>query len=195
MRGRVVEVGDGEVVFEDGRRIVTDTVVIAAGSYSGRIGGVPSLPVRPVKGQLVHLKARAGVALPSRNIRGLDVYVVTRADGRVVVGASVEEQGFDETPTAGAVHDLLRYAYELLPGITELEYVGVSSGLRPATPDNAPVIGELAPGVIAATGHFRNGILLTPVTARAVARMIDGGTDELVTPFGPGRFIRSEART
>ena len=194
VKGRVVEIGDGSVLLDDDRTIRSEWVVVAAGSYSGAIAGLASpVPVRPVKGQLVHLRTRGDDPMPSRNIRGLDVYVVTRPDGRVVLGASVEEQGFDETPTAGAVHDLLRYAYELLPGITELEYVGVTAGLRPATPDNAPVIGELAPGVIAATGHYRNGILLAPVTARAVARLVEGGTDDLVAGFGPDRFRKAGA--
>ncbi len=192
--GSVVEVGRGHVRLADGRTLAGGRVVLAAGSYSGSIAGADRpIPVRPVKGQVVHLRARPGVPLPTRNIRGLDVYVVTRADGRVVLGASVEEQGFDTTPTAGAVHDLLRDAYELLPGITELEFVGVSVGLRPATPDNAPLIGELDDGVIVATGHYRNGILLAPITARAVADLVEGRRPELVVPFAPQRFARQEA--
>ncbi|MBW3595171.1 MAG: glycine oxidase ThiO [Actinobacteria bacterium] len=187
--GHVVEVGRGFVRLEDGTTLSSGKVVVAAGSYTGTIRGIAEMvPVRPVKGQLVHLRARRGALLPTRNIRGLDVYVVTRADGRVVVGASVEEQGFDVTRTAGAVHDLLREAYAILPGITELEFVGVTAGLRPATPDNAPVIGEIAPDVIVATGHYRNGILLTPITARAVAALVDGRSDEVVASFGAQRF-------
>lgn len=191
--GRAVEIGDGSVVLEDGRRMSSETVVLAAGSYSGRISGSGwAVPVRPVKGQLVHLRARGGAPISTRNVRGLDVYVVSRSDGRIVIGASVEEQGFDVTLTAGAVHDLLRYAYEILPGITEMEYVGVTAGLRPATPDNAPVIGELAAGVLVATGHYRNGVLLAPATARAVVGFVEGRqSDQLVAPFTPRRFSRS----
>ena len=194
VRGRVVEVEPGAVRLEDGRSISSSKVVVAAGSYSGTIAGAGSIPVRPVKGQLVHLKARGGIPLPTRNVRGLDVYVVTRVDGRIVAGASVEEQGFDRTLTAGAVLDLLREAYEILPGLAEAEFVGVTAGLRPATPDNAPVIGEVAPGVIVATGHYRNGILLTPVTARAVVDLATGEKEEWTSPFSSDRFALHEAR-
>jgi glycine oxidase len=163
--------------------------VIAAGSYTGAIGGIDELvPVRPVKGQLVHLRGRAGMPLPSATIRGLDVYVVTRGDGRVVVGATVEEQGFDTTLTAGAVHDLLRDAYELWPGVVELEFVGAKAGLRPATPDNAPAIGRLGERVIVATGHYRNGVLLTPATAAAIVEIVEGRTPGWVEDFNPHRF-------
>jgi len=192
--GRAVAIGPGYATLEDGRTISSGKVVLAAGSYSGRIeGAAEAFPVRPVKGQLVHLKARVGTRLPSRNVRGLDVYVVPRADGRVVLGASVEEQGFDTTLTAGVVHDLLRYAYEILPGVTEMEFAGVTAGLRPATPDNAPVIGELAPGVIAAVGHYRNGILLAPITARIVADLVESGSHELAGALAPDRFAREGA--
>jgi len=194
--GCVVEIAGNGVRLDDGRAISGAKIVVAAGSYTGTISGFDgaAIPVRPVKGQLVHLRGRPGSSLPTRNIRGLDVYVVTRADGRVVIGASVEEQGFDVTLTAGAVHDLLRDAYELLPGITELEFVGVTAGLRPATPDNAPVIGEVAPGVIVATGHYRNGILLAPITARVVVSLVEGRSDGLVEQFSPRRFAGESVR-
>lgn len=194
VRDRVVDVTPGgssvEVRTTSGAGYSCGTVVLAAGSYSGTIGGTtnPMVPVRPVKGQLVHLEARPGVPVPNTNIRGLDVYIVTRADGRVVVGASVEEQGFDTTLTAGAVHDLLRDAYELWPGLVELEFCGVTAGLRPATPDNAPAIGLLEEGVVVATGHFRNGVLLAPVTAAAVVDLVDGRTPEWISDFDPHRF-------
>lgn len=196
--GRVVEVvpdKDGVTVnmtSGDVRRCAS--VVLAAGSYSGTITGWDggTLPVRPVKGQLVHLQARGLVPLPGCNIRGLDVYIVARADGRVVVGATVEEQGFDKTPTAGAVHDLLRYAHELWPGVVELEFCGVTAGLRPATPDNAPMIGFLTDRVVVATGHYRNGILLAPLTAGAVVDLIEGRVPELLEPFSPLRFRARE---
>ena len=197
LQDRVVDVvpgaGGAEVRTGSGLRLSCDTVVLAAGSYTGTIGGSGrlSIPVRPVKGQLVHLRARAGIPLPGANIRGLDVYVVTRADGRVVVGASVEEQGFDKTLTAGAVHDLLRDAYELWPGVVELEFSGVTAGLRPATPDNAPVIGVLEDHVIVATGHFRNGVLLAPVTAATVVELVNGGSPASIAGFDPHRFAAS----
>jgi glycine oxidase len=105
-----------------------------------------------------------------------------------VVGASVEEQGFDTTLTAGAVHDLLRDAYELWPGLVELEFSGVTAGLRPATPDNAPAIGMLHDRVVVATGHFRNGVLLAPATAAAVCELVEGRRPDWIGDFDPNRF-------
>lgn len=178
------------VLTDGGARIGSDGVVIAAGARAGEIEGVPALPVRPVKGQLLQLRARDGIPLLRHNLRGLDVYMVSRSDGRLVIGATVEEQGFDGAATAGAVLDLLRYAYELVPGITELELVEISVGHRPATPDNAPLLGATdVPGLVVATGHYRNGVLLLPITARAVAGcVLTGETPTEITAFGPGRF-------
>jgi glycine oxidase len=180
------------VVVEPGASIAGDTVVVAAGAWSGELGGLPAgaIPVRPVKGQIAHLRGPADPALATRTIRGLDVYLVPRADGRVVVGASVEDLGFDTTITAGAVLDLLREAYALLPGLTELELIELSAGLRPGSPDNAPLIGPgPVDGMVVATGHHRNGILLTPVTADAVAALVaDGALPPVAAPFDPGRF-------
>lgn len=188
IQGRVVEVAPGVVRLDDGVTISSSNVVLAAGAHSAAITGALPIPIRPVKGQLVHLRARASAPVPTRNIRGLDVYMVVRTDGRVIVGASVEEQGFDRSLTAGAVLDLLRDAYEIVPGVAEFEFLGVRAGLRPATPDNAPIVGELAPGLIVATGHYRNGILLTPITARAVVGLVRGEQVEALAPFGPHRF-------
>jgi glycine oxidase len=129
-----------------------------------------------------------------RIVRTPEVYVVPRADGRLVVGATVEERGFDASVTAGGVLDLLRDAYEVLPGITELELVQAAAGHRPATPDNEPVIGEGAlPGLVWATGHWRNGVLLAPVTADAVVGLIaDGDLAPGLRPFTPRRFAPAE---
>ena len=148
------------------------------------------VPVRPVKGQLLYLRGPAGQPLCQRNVRGLEVYVVPRDDGRVVVGATVEEQGFDTRVTAGAVGDLLRAALELLPDVAELELAETVVGLRPGSPDNAPMLGPAGPeGLVVATGHYRNGILLTPVTADAIAELLaTGRVPELIAPFTPGRF-------
>ena len=181
------------VATAEGSRVDADNVVLAAGARSGSIEGVPSLPVRPVKGQLLHLRSAHGVPLLQRNVRGLDVYLVGRADGRLVVGATVEERGFDPAPTAGAVHDLLRFAYELVPGITELELVEIAVGHRPGTPDNAPLLGETTvDGLTVATGHYRNGVLLLPVTARAIAQLVTGGeVPPEIAPFTPHRFERA----
>ena len=176
-----------------GATLSAGTVVLAAGCWSGGLGGLAAEalpPVRPVKGQLLYLRGPADQPLCSRNVRGLEVYVVPRGDGRVVVGATVEEQGFDTRVTAGAVHDLLRAAMELLPDAAELELVETVVGLRPGSPDNAPMLGPAGPeGLVVATGHYRNGILLTPVTADAIAELLASGqVPELIAPFGPGRF-------
>jgi glycine oxidase len=124
------------------------------------------------------------------------VYVVARESGEVVVGATVEERGFDESVTAGGAHELLREAYRVLPDIAELEFAAIEAGLRPATPDNAPIVGPAhEPGLILATGHHRNGVLLAPVTADAVAAMVSGDSaDGGIPAFGLGRFAGAGAR-
>ena len=194
----VVTAGDAVagVDLDDGTRLAAASVVIAAGSGSARLGGLPPdavPPVRPVKGQLLHLRARSGLAggpVATRTVRGLDAYVVSRPDGRVVVGATVEEQGDDTTVTAGAVRTLLRDAAELLPGIDELALVEAVAGSRPASPDNAPLLGPTAlAGLVVASGHYRNGILLTPVTAEGIAAVVtEGAVPDLLRPFDPRRF-------
>jgi glycine oxidase len=187
---------DGErvtgVTVAGGPTLAAGTVVLAAGCWSRELGGVPPdllPPVRPVKGQLLHLRGPAADPLCRRNVRGLEVYVVPRADGRVVVGATVEEQGFDTRVTAGAVHDLLRAALELLPDVAELELVETVAGLRPGSPDNAPLLGPAGvDGLVVATGHYRNGILLAPVTAEAIAELLAGGrVPAAIAPFAPAR--------
>jgi glycine oxidase len=164
-----------------------ETVVVAAGAGSRAL--LPQLPVRPVKGQLLHLR---GERLLHRTVRGLDAYLVPRGDGRMVVGATVEERGADSTATAGAVHELLRAAYELLPGVTELEFREAVVGLRPGTPDNAPLLGRLDGAderLVVATGHYRNGILLAPITADLIVELlVTGEVPALAAPFAPGRF-------
>ena len=186
--------GDGVagVSFGDGGTIASRRVVVAAGCWSAALEGLfagRSLPVRPVKGQLLHLRARGGVQ-PIRNIKGDHVYVVTRPDGRIVVGATVEEQGFDASVTAGAVLRLLEGAYELLPGIAEAELVETVAGWRPGTPDNLPILGQgRTSGVFFATGHYRNGVLLAPVTAALVSDAVLGrGDSDRLRPFSPDRF-------
>jgi glycine oxidase len=145
-------------------------VVVAAGAWSGKLG---SLPVRPVKGQIMRLRDPRGEDLVTRTIRTRDGYLVPRGDGRYVLGATVEERGWDTAPTAGATHDLIRDLAEVVPGVLELEIEELGAGLRPGTPDNLPVIGEHG-GVIWATGHYRNGILLADVTAQAVVALLAG---------------------
>lgn len=194
---RAIEVtGEAAVsglVVEDGGRIAAGTVVVAAGVWSNDLGGLArgSIPeLRPVKGQLLHLRGRPHAGIPTHVIRGLDFYAVPRGDGRLVVGASVEEQGFDRTITAGAVHLLLRDAVDVLPDLVELELTEIACGLRPATSDNTPALGETSvPGLVTAVGHFRNGILLTPITADLIARLlVSGQAPEALRPFSPRRF-------
>jgi glycine oxidase len=194
----VVLAGTGDGGEDAGEALAAGTVVLAAGCWSGGIGGLAAEalpPVRPVKGQLLYLRGPADQPLCQGNVRGLEVYVVPRGDGRVVVGATVEEQGFDTQVTAGAVHELLRAALELLPDVAELELTETVVGLRPGSPDNAPMLGPAGPeGLVVATGHYRNGILLTPVTADAIAELLaTGQVPELIAPFGPARFAGAPA--
>jgi len=168
-------------------------VVVAAGCWSGALPGIPDEfrpPVRPVKGQLLYLRGPADEPVLTHNVRGLDVYIVPRSDGRIVVGATVEERGFDMTVTAGAVYELLRDAFELVPGLSELELMECVAGLRPGSPDNAPMIGATGlDGLFVATGHYRNGILLTPLTAEAMAELLASGTaPDSVGAASPLRF-------
>ena len=190
-----VALEEGRVVgveVSGGDSVRCERCVLAAGAWSTTLAGLPDdarLQVRPVKGQLLHLKG-APDAIPQHTIRGIDVYMVPRGDGRLVVGATVEERAFDVSVMAGAVHDLLRDAYELFPGIAELELSEISVGLRPGTPDNAPLLGETAVrNLFAATGHYRNGILLAPITAETIVHLLStGATPAAIQPFSPQRF-------
>ena len=181
--GAPVERLDARGVTTRGRTIAAGRVVVATGCWSGAFAGAP--PVRPVKGQILRLR---GEPLSERLVRTPRCYVVSRASGEVVVGATVEERGYDTTVTAGGVYRLLVAAWEVLPEVEELELVQAAARLRPGTPDNAPVIGE-RDGVIWATGHYRNGVLLAPITARAVAALASGDDPPgAVAPFAPRRF-------
>lgn len=185
------------VELEGGDQVLSERVVVAAGCWSGALQGFPlgPLPVHPVKGQLVRLGARPTAPTLTRVIRGLDAYLVPRSDGRMVVGATVEESGEDLTPTAGATHALLQAACELVPGTVEMRFEGVHVGLRPATPDNAPVLGDAGiEGVVVASGHYRNGILLAPVTAELIVRgLVEGVMPEAAQPFSVDRFAGGAA--
>ncbi|MCX4749586.1 glycine oxidase ThiO [Kitasatospora sp. NBC_01287] len=181
-----------------GERLLAARTVLAAGARSHLLPGLPPgvLPaIRPVKGQILRLRIPAAYRpFLSRNVRavvrGGHLYLVPRADGELVVGATTEEQGHDTTVTAGGVYELLRDAHELVPGITELPLVETGAGLRPGSPDNAPLLGPTAlPGLVAATGHYRNGVLLTPVTGDLLAEYLaDGTLPERAAPFSPDRF-------
>jgi glycine oxidase len=166
------------VVLAAGEQMRAAHVVIAAGPWSGLIEGLPSaaqVPIRPVKGQILRLHDPAGPGLLEHVLRMGGGYVVPRGDGRYVLGATMEERGFDRSVTAGAVFELLRDAIELVPGLSELVIDECSAGLRPATPDGAPAIGPGAlPGLHWATGHHRGGILLAPITAELVVSALRG---------------------
>jgi glycine oxidase len=185
-------------VLDDGTELGAGRTVLAAGSLSGRLAGVPAAvlpPVRPVKGQVVRLRVPGSYApFLSGNlravVRGGHIYLVPRADGELVIGATSEEAGWDTTVTAGGVYELLRDAHELVPGVTELPLVETGAGLRPCSPDNAPLLGPTAlPGLQLATGHHRNGVLLTPVTGEAMAASLaTGELTEVARPFAADRF-------
>ena len=184
----------------DGREFAAGRVVLASGSWSGRASWLAPEsrpPVRPVKGELLVLRGSADEAACERIVVGERVYLVPRADGRLIVGATVAEHGFDTTVTAGGVHELLREAYRLIPEIAELELVEATAGLRPGSPDNAPLIGWGGPdGLLVATGHFRNGVLQAPLTADCVAALLAGERPPVdLDPFSPLRFAESSART
>jgi len=197
-RLRVVREGARGVVLADGTELGADQVVLAGGSLSGRLAGVPAdvlPPVRPVKGQVLRLTVPEAYApFLSRTVRavvrGSHVYLVPRVSGELVVGATSEELGWDTTVTAGGVYELLRDAHELVPGITELPLTETRAGLRPGSPDNAPMLGPTdLPGLLLATGHYRNGVLLTPVTGDSMAHVLaTGELPEEARPFTPLRF-------
>ena len=200
---RLLVVGDraAGVATTDGEELAADQVVLAAGSLSGRLEGVPQAllpPVRPVKGQVLRLTVPPRLApFLSRTVRavvrGSQVYLVPRESGELVIGATSEELGWDTTVTAGGVYELLRDAHELVPGITELPLTETRAGLRPGSPDNAPLLGPTdLPGLLLATGHYRNGVLLTPVTGDAMAHALTTGElPEEARPFTPRRFLES----
>ena len=186
------------VTLDDGTVLSAGTVVLAAGAWSGAVAGLPEAvvpSVRPVKGQTLHLRPAQPVLshVVRAAVKGNHIYLVPRESGDVIVGASVEEAGFDTRPRAGAVYDILRDVQTVLPELGEAELVEVRTGLRPGTPDNAPLIGPSGiDGLVVATGHYRNGLLLTPVTADLVAGYLATGEwDELAKPFAPQRFDRS----
>lgn len=162
----------------DGTELRAAATVLAAGAWSGQAEWLPEEArpaVRPVKGQALELRARGGAAPCERIVASERVYLVPRPDCRLIAGATVEEAGFDTAVTGGGVHELLREAYRLLPDVAEMELVEASAGLRPGTPDNLPLVGPSpVEGLLWATGHFRNGILLAPLAAKAIAEQLEG---------------------
>ena len=179
------------VQTRDGRAFEGTTLVLAAGCWSGQarwLADVP--PVRPVKGEILTLRGSGEEPVCERIVAGERVYLVPRGDGRLIVGATVEEHGFDATVTAGGVHELLREAYRVIPEIAELELLEATAGLRPGSPDNAPLIGSGGEeGLLVATGHFRNGVLQAPITAESIAALLVGVRAPVeLEPFSPLRF-------
>jgi glycine oxidase len=168
----------GGVRTSDGEELRAESIVLATGAWAGAEAWLPTEarpPVRPVKGEILELRSPDGEAPCERIVASERVYLVPRPDGRLIVGATTAERGFDATVTAGGVHELLREAYRLLPDVAEMELVEAMAGLRPGTPDNLPLIGRGAlDGLILACGHYRNGILLAPITADAVAGVVAG---------------------
>jgi len=180
--------------------LAAEEVVVAAGPWVEQIEGLPSearVPVRPVKGQILRLRDPAGPGMLHRVVRFGGGYLVPRADGRYVLGATVEEQGFQMCPTAGGIYELLRHAHELVPGVSELEIEELSVGLRPGMPDNLPAIGRGAlEGLTWATGHHRNGILLAPLTAELLLDLLTGArpVSPLLRACSPARFTAATPR-
>lgn len=186
---RLLRVGDRVVGVRTsaGEEYRAAHVVLAAGPWCASL--VPWVPVRPVKGQLAHL--RPASAIVTHPVYGDDVYLVPKAEGRIVVGATVEDVGFDWAPREEATHELLERAYRLAPALRDASLEGAWAGLRPGSADGAPILGASAdsPGLIVATGHFRNGILLSLITGRIVASLIAGEVPEVdVAAFSPDRF-------
>jgi len=180
------------IVTADGERVTGSRVVVAAGVWSRQLEGFEpgdAPPIRPVKGQMIQLQRKTPFDL-RHVVRGPDAYLAPKSNGRVVVGATSEEMGFDTTVTAGAVYDLLEGAWEVVPGIYDLPLEETWAGLRPASRDHAPLLGRSgAPRIVMATGHYRHGILLTPVTAEEIARLVrTGETSSWLEPFSPSRF-------
>lgn len=177
-----------------------DEVVIAAGARSALLHGELADAIRPLKGEILRLRARrSSLPPPTVTVRaiveGRPIYLVPRADGEVVLGATQYEAGFDETVAARGVRELLEGAEQVFPSIGEYELTETAAGLRAASTDNLPLIGRLSDGVLVASGHYRNGLLLAPITADAVVALLDGrAMPPHVEETSPSRIFRSEAR-
>src|SRR5687768_15712625 len=192
-RARRIERRDGHlsIQLDDAGRVAAEHAVIAAGSWSGHIDveGIPALPVTPIRGQLLQLASDAPPL--GRIVWGTRCYLVPASRSSILVGATVEDAGFDERTTAAGVRDLLDGACDLAPHLQQATFVGARVGLRPATSDEMPIIGrsKKMPGLMYATGHYRNGVLLAPLTSRAVADLIlDNRDDPLLAAAAPQRF-------
>jgi glycine oxidase len=180
-------------------RFSADTIVLAAGAWSPEIAGLPLAarpPVRPVKGQMLALRMDPAAPLLRHVVWSPRAYLVPRDDGRLIIGGTVEERGFDGALTAGGVFALLEGAWRVLPGIEDLPIDEMWVGFRPGSRDDAPILGPSpVEGLVMATGHHRNGILLTPVTADAISRFVRRGEVEAaIGPFSVTRFAIAAAK-
>ena len=192
-RAKRVSKRENDLLVETDRGSLTaGAVVITAGSWSGQIDvgdGVPRVPVRPVRGQLLHLGWKG---TPLRRVTwGDHCYLVPWDDGTMLVGATMEEVGFEERTTVEGISGLLKAACELVPAASDAALLSARVGLRPGTPDALPIIGwsDTLPNLMYATGHFRNGVLLCPLTAKLVGdAMIDNSADQALAAIGPRRF-------
>jgi glycine oxidase ThiO len=186
---RITSDGSSVRVTATDGECTADTVVIAAGAWGRAIDGVRMPPLRPVRGQLLHLGWRGHP--PSTIIWGPRCYIVPRTDGTLLVGATVEEVGFDERTTAGGVRELLAAACDVLPDAKVATFLEARAGLRPATPDELPVLGSDpdTPNIVHASGHYRNGVLLAPITAKLIGDfVVDGRSDPALNNFRVDRF-------
>jgi glycine oxidase len=187
-------------VLAAGEKVPAEHVVLAAGCFSSRLGGNPAVqafaPTRPVRGQMLALRPNAGtVALP-RVMRSESSYLVPRRDGRIVAGSTNEEAGFEKQVTAAGIGKILGATLEMCPELGRAEVIETWAGLRPGTPDDLPILGPAdTRGLWVATGHYRNGILLAPATARVFQEFISGVESSFnVAPFSPMRFAQREMR-
>jgi glycine oxidase len=186
--------GKIQAIITNEGEIEASLVILCAGAWSKQIEGIPEQlqpPVRPVKGQIISLKMNESVKL-SHAIRAPDVYLVPKSDGRLLVGATNEEMGFDTNPTAGEIYRLLERGWETIPAIYDLAIDSIEVGLRPGSRDHEPIIGDTEiEGLYYATGHYRSGILLTPVTAKELSEwIVSGKRSDLLEPFQLSRFYK-----
>jgi glycine oxidase len=177
--------------------IMSDSVIIAGGAWSKQLPGLPEKllpPVRPVKGQIINLRLNDSCRV-TKVIRAPDVYLLPKSDGRLIVGASVEEMGFDVNPTAGEIFRLLERGWEAVPAIYDLPIESIDVGLRPGSRDHMPIVGDCEiDGLFFATGHYRNGILLTPITSFELSEwVVSGNASALFSGFGISRFYKETA--
>ncbi len=188
-----VQVADGKAagVLTNKTQFAAGMVVNCAGAWAGQIGP-HSFPTRPVKGQMLY------VAMPQKEmvrhvVRAPDVYLIPRSDGRMLIGTTMEEAGFDKQTVPETILKLRKAALDLVPKLADARILEAWAGLRPGTPDGLPILGATpTPGYFVATGHFRDGILLAPVTARVMSQLISGQAPDFdLSAFSPQRFVSS----